>query len=827
MIWTISLLSLAAALQIPAAGSATQKPQEIRVGIVAFEDFRNESARSERLLAELTAASEVPVRFKLAVGTYGDLVHWLNAGLVDVAVVTPGLFAEISQSVADGAPVPRFLATVGKPAAASKWARAERKQPGYYDHYHAICAVAADSPLKSAADLQAAAAKRRVRFLCVHPLSVSSRIAPAFALRQMGIELRDEQIEYTHSHSASLRGVASGGRSGPEPVAFVWDDAARGLADLAERVRVIPLPELDRLEIPSDAVVAHSGFEHADLVERLLLAHTAADGEHDFLRPREWKNNYESVQGWRRAIGLVEGVDPQNISLGEIGRLLVQHARSQPAPPRLALVLSGGGAKCAYQVGVVRAVEEQLEELRGEDPDGGFDISIVVGTSGGAINALPIALGVTRTAEGRDDFLNVWTRLDQRKIVRPSLVVRGNIGLWFALLQTALVLWVMRRWVNQPSRRGWVFGGLFTGLAAMEIVIRYLDIAPWSWLGRNHWLHHAWLWMTFGITASAWSVLVAGLAVLARQWTLVRRGAFLAISSRRATWALAAGLLGLPFVQVVTVLFYQGTLSGGEGMEEALVDHIPGLIDRHLTRLGQKPLAPTEGRTDALRLKAVSRQVIDRRVLSRDLVITGSCLDQSTPGLPTDLYFFSTGGGATTTPPFGSRGVSLAEHPGQLLDVVLGSGSIFPVFPARRLEDFPEYGEYVDLVDGGFAHNSPIEAAVLWGATHIILIEASPRERAGRANFLQNAAASLDHLYEQAQLLDTRARGKVSVFTLAPEPPHLCVLDFADNLIRDAFEKGYRDAAGRGSPGTDRAAGRPRFRKELGEPVFREVAAGR
>ena len=41
---------------------------------------------------------------------------------------------------------------------------------------------------------------------------------------------------------------------------------------------------------------------------------------------------------------------------------------------------------------------------------------------------------------------------------------------------------------------------------------------------------------------------------------------------------------------------------------------------------------------------------------------------------------------------------------------------------------------------------------MLWGATHIVLIEASPHERAGRENFLQNATASLDHLYDQAQL---------------------------------------------------------------------------
>jgi hypothetical protein len=333
--------------------------------------------------------------------------------------------------------------------------------------------------------------------------------------------------------------------------------------------------------------------------------------------------------------------------------------------------------------------------------------------------------------------------------------------------------------------------------------------------------------MSFGIGASAWSVLALGVAALVRQRVLVRRGAFLAVSSRTATWILAAGLFGLPFAQVVTVLFFENTLSGGEGMEQALAAHFPGLIERHLERQRQKPLVPGEGKTDELRLKSVSRQLIDRRLLARDLVITGSCLEQSTPELPTDLYFFAPSGASPAAPPFGQRGIGLAEHPGLVLDVVLGSGSIFPVFPARRLQDFPKAGEYADLVDGGFAHNSPIEAAVLWGATHIVLIEASPRERAGRANLLQNAAASFDHLYEQSQLLDTRSRGKVAVFTLAPAPPHLCVLDFADNLIRDAAEKGYRDAADRPSRQGTRVAGRSRFRKELGEPLFREIVPGR
>ncbi len=143
----------------------------------------------------------------------------------------------------------------------------------------------------------------------------------------------------------------------------------------------------------------------------------------------------------------------------------------------------------------------------------------------------------------------------------------------------------------------------------------------------------------------------------------------------------------------------------------------------------------------------------------------------------------------------------------------------------------------MELIDGGFAHNSPIEAAVLWGATHILLIEASPDERVERLNFVTNAVASFEHLYEQSQLLDARSRGRVAIFSLSPQPPHLCVLDFADNLIEDSIERGYHDVAGKPfraadndtSPGIieplfRRSPGEPRFRKELGEPVFIDLS---
>ena len=64
---------------------------------------------------------------------------------------------------------------------------------------------------------------------------------------------------------------------------------------------------------------------------------------------------------------------------------------------RTAVVLSGGGAKCSYQAGAVIEIEANLAELnerRAKKNKEPVDIDLVVGTSGGAINALLVAAGV-------------------------------------------------------------------------------------------------------------------------------------------------------------------------------------------------------------------------------------------------------------------------------------------------------------------------------------------------------------------------------------------------------------------------------------------------
>lgn len=798
-------------LSLIATGVA-QEPPTLRVGVVAYQDFRGESDHYTRLVRELATAGELKFEAQLAFGTYGDVLYWLDAGHVDVAVLTPGLY---SQALRDSASRVRYLATMGLPPAAGKLATAERKQPGYHMQCRACCVVAADSQVKTVEEMKRLAQAGQVRWVFVHPVSVAGRIAPEFALEKAGVHVVREHVLYTNSHTGSLRVVAQAdGTSRVEDVAFVWDDADRDLTE-ADGLRKLDFPALDALSIPQSAVVARADYPHAEELQRRLLAHRDAGGEADFVQIEDPQKFYAEIDTWSDALGVPPNIrDLQNVSLSEIGQTLLHHARSQPRPPRLAVVLSGGGAKCSFQVGAVRALEEELARLRRDNPEQGLDIALVVGTSGGAINALPIALGSTSTPEGQQTFEQVWQELDQRQIVRPSFRIRWNIGIWAALAQTALILAIVRKFVDRP-RRPWVFAWLFVAFGGVEVVLGYLQLSPWSLLGQNHLVHHAWLWITFGIRASAWWLLGFGLISLAAQTWLVRRDRFVYAPQWVVKWLLAAGLLGLPLLQVLCVLFYEQTLSSSTGIESALAEKFPRLIDAELTQRKKPPLK-LDATTPAERLRATSRQVVDRRLLKRDMVLTGSCLEQTHEDLPSDLYFYLAAQADAAAPQYGNRGVSLADHDEILLDVVMGSGSIFPVFPPRAIDGFPRAGERIELVDGGFAHNSPLEAAVLWGATHIVLFEASPEARLERDNFLGNSVAAFEHLYQQAQLLDAHSRGHVVVFSLSPLPPHLCVIDFADNLIAESIAKGYRQAGGE----RDSA---PAYRKELGQPQFVEV----
>src|ERR1700728_2761685 len=97
----------------------------------------------------------------------------------------------------------------------------------------------------------------------------------------------------------------------------------------------------------------------------------------------------------------------------------------------VALVLSGGGARAAYQVGVLRAIAAML-------PRGAANpFAIVCGTSAGAINAASLASNADRFDIGVARLARVWGGLHVDKVYRSDLagLARGLHRCLVALLR--------------------------------------------------------------------------------------------------------------------------------------------------------------------------------------------------------------------------------------------------------------------------------------------------------------------------------------------------------------------------------------------------------
>jgi NTE family protein len=119
------------------------------------------------------------------------------------------------------------------------------------------------------------------------------------------------------------------------------------------------------------------------------------------------------------------------------------------AGPRTALVLSGGGARGAYQVGVLSV----LSEL-GVLGDACRPIDVLVGSSAGAINAAMLAGHAGRAADGVAALERLWGSIEAKDVFRTDLRSLGGIG---------------ARWVRDLS-----FGGMLRRVAPKSL----LDTAP-------------------------------------------------------------------------------------------------------------------------------------------------------------------------------------------------------------------------------------------------------------------------------------------------------------------------------------------------------------
>lgn len=95
-------------------------------------------------------------------------------------------------------------------------------------------------------------------------------------------------------------------------------------------------------------------------------------------------------------------------------------------PSRVGLILTGGGARAAYQVGVLKAIAELVPE------DAPIPFPIICGMSAGAINAATLACGAGNFHQAVADLLSVWDNFQSHKVFRTDARIALISGLnWF------------------------------------------------------------------------------------------------------------------------------------------------------------------------------------------------------------------------------------------------------------------------------------------------------------------------------------------------------------------------------------------------------------
>ena len=91
---------------------------------------------------------------------------------------------------------------------------------------------------------------------------------------------------------------------------------------------------------------------------------------------------------------------------------------------KTALVLSGGGARGAYQVGVLKGFSEILKDADIEPP-----FKILSGTSAGAINTAKLACTDLDFHSAVKELIHLWSNIDTDQVFKTELINFGKFGL--------------------------------------------------------------------------------------------------------------------------------------------------------------------------------------------------------------------------------------------------------------------------------------------------------------------------------------------------------------------------------------------------------------
>lgn len=153
------------------------------------------------------------------------------------------------------------------------------------------------------------------------------------------------------------------------------------------------------------------------------------------------------------------------------------------------LILTGGGARAAYQVGVLNALSLIL--LEAGWPAHYNPFQIICGTSAGAINATALACRADDFGEGVRELMGVWSHFKADQVYRADSrgVIRSGAR-WLSLFSFG---WLLRKWHANPPN------SLLDNTPLVTMLHRLLDLPRLDDALANGTLH------ALAVTASSYS----------------------------------------------------------------------------------------------------------------------------------------------------------------------------------------------------------------------------------------------------------------------------------------------------------------------------------
>lgn len=113
-----------------------------------------------------------------------------------------------------------------------------------------------------------------------------------------------------------------------------------------------------------------------------------------------------------------------------------------PVTPTTGLLLTGGGARAAYQVGVLHAIADLRKAAGALDQPNPFPI--ITGTSAGAINAAALACGADDFDATVRKITEVWENFHADQVYRSDFLGVARTGAtWISLLSLG---WLVAKW---------------------------------------------------------------------------------------------------------------------------------------------------------------------------------------------------------------------------------------------------------------------------------------------------------------------------------------------------------------------------------------------